>query len=570
MPRRIAALIGNQNFESASGLTSLAGPLNDVDALSAVLSDSGLGNFEVRTFRDESREIIMQGLDVLLSEDAARGDLVLIFYAGHGKLNRDGELCLAASNTRLNALYSSSIPASALRKLVSNSYCNSVVLLLDCCHSGAVSSDAMRGSFESQFNWMANEASGFHILTASSAIQTARETDIEGGLTMGRFTRFITEGIRSGAADTDKDGAVTVTDLCQYLATNLSGGQTAHYFAHRASGNPVIASSASHADKQSEAEKDANVGMRRAETKKSLRTSEQETAPVKRPVPLKTKKQSTTKKFTILEEVHKLYYLAIAAVIVVLISAFGLPQYFNERTPENESVSQSIDKETSNQPTPFTLPVAKTESPLVTPELKTRTEPPTVDGLIALAKTATSQVEKRELKTQARALLAEDLNFGSLVSDLSSTGSGEFREFVRTDFKFISYDPEKDELLVRFRRYVELRALDGNLPSPKPAGTVSYDIRLALGKLYRLMPRSANTFELSGDYGVAVWYSNPEHTCEVPNCERYFYGSDGWAFSSNNVKQGNYEMVWFSSTDIPKIRKTQAVLQKIIYEINKL
>src|SRR5947208_914914 len=110
MPRRIAALIGNQRFRSGSGLDDLAGPLNDVDALAEVLSDREIGAFEVRTFRDESRDVIMHGLDVLLSEDAARGDLILIYYAGHGKLNRDGELCLAASNTRLNALYSSSIP----------------------------------------------------------------------------------------------------------------------------------------------------------------------------------------------------------------------------------------------------------------------------------------------------------------------------------------------------------------------------------------------------------------------------------------------------------------------------
>jgi uncharacterized caspase-like protein len=79
---------------------------------------------------------------------AAPADLFLIYYSGHGKLDRKGRLCLATADTSQGALLATSIPPRNLRDLVEESDCDQVVLLLDCCYSGAV--DGLRGDVSSE------------------------------------------------------------------------------------------------------------------------------------------------------------------------------------------------------------------------------------------------------------------------------------------------------------------------------------------------------------------------------------------------------------------------------------
>src|SRR4051794_23551744 len=107
MAERVAFLIGNQTFRPDSGLLPLKGPANDVASLARLLRDPECGNFEVHEFFDKpSYEVlpdIAEALDV-----AAPGDLFLIYYSGHGKLARNGRLCLATAETRQGALLATS------------------------------------------------------------------------------------------------------------------------------------------------------------------------------------------------------------------------------------------------------------------------------------------------------------------------------------------------------------------------------------------------------------------------------------------------------------------------------
>ncbi len=240
MARRIAILVGNARFHAESGLEPLQGPPNDVAALGAVLEDADRGGFEVQRFVDARKDAVLPVIDEVLNT-AEADDLVLLFYAGHGKLDPSGRLCLATAETRAAALRSTSIPVSELKELVAQSRAGSVVLLLDCCFSGAIGKEFMnRGDVDSQLSLM-QEAQGLHILTAATGLQTARERDSEaGGKVMGAFTRVIVDGIGSGAADRDGDGEITLTDLRRHLAATIRG-QTPKYLANDASGDPRIA-----------------------------------------------------------------------------------------------------------------------------------------------------------------------------------------------------------------------------------------------------------------------------------------------------------------------------------------
>ncbi len=239
MGRRLAFLIGNQSFGPNSGLDPLSGPLNDVAAMKAVLADPARGGCEVQHFADGRREDILPALEEALN-GTGPGDMMLLFYAGHGKLDPAGRLCLATAETRASALYSTSMPAAELRNLIANARCDQVVLLLDCCYSGAAGREFSRGGVDDQLALM-REAQGLHVLTASTGFQTARELEgADAGKVMGRFTRAITEGLTSGRADCDRDGQVSLSDLRRYLAETIRG-QTPQYWAQDAAGDPVIA-----------------------------------------------------------------------------------------------------------------------------------------------------------------------------------------------------------------------------------------------------------------------------------------------------------------------------------------
>jgi hypothetical protein len=239
MGRRLAFLIGNQSFGPGAGLADLSGPHNDVNALAAVLRDPERGDFTTSVFLDRPRGEVLPALDEALN-DCGHGDFVVLYYAGHGKLDPGGRLCLATGETRANALYSTSIPAGELRNLISNSHCDQVLLLLDCCYSGAAGRDFTRGGVDDQLALM-QEAQGLHVLTASTGYQSARELDRGAdGVVMGQFTRAIVEGVGSGAADLDHDGLISLSDLRNHLRQVLRG-QTPQYWAQDAAGDPMIA-----------------------------------------------------------------------------------------------------------------------------------------------------------------------------------------------------------------------------------------------------------------------------------------------------------------------------------------
>ena len=101
--KRVAFLIGNQTFRRDSGLLPLKGPANDLAALAHVLRDPERGGFRVSEFLDQASYEVLPAIEERLS-DAGPGDLFLIYYSGHGLLDRSGHLCLATADTRNSAL----------------------------------------------------------------------------------------------------------------------------------------------------------------------------------------------------------------------------------------------------------------------------------------------------------------------------------------------------------------------------------------------------------------------------------------------------------------------------------
>ena len=211
--KRFGVLIASSCFPDEPKLTDLACPERDVEGMHAVLSDDAIGGFsEVKVIKNEPSHAVLRSIHEVLRK-AGRNDLVLIYYAGHGKLDRAGRLHLATSDTVVEALETTSIPAQRLRDLIDNADTTKTALLLDCCYSGAIEKSFLRGDVGEQLNLMSG-GRGTFIMTASTDVQTAREEIADG---YGIFTKHIIDGIRGGAADADGDGLVTMNELYRYV-----------------------------------------------------------------------------------------------------------------------------------------------------------------------------------------------------------------------------------------------------------------------------------------------------------------------------------------------------------------
>lgn len=211
--KRYGVLIASSSFPDEPKLHDLRCPDNDVDGMEKVLADAGMGGFtEVAIFKNEPHHVVLRGIHQVLRK-ADRDDLVLIFYAGHGKLDRAGRLHLATVDTVNDELETTSIPATRIRELFENADTRKTALILDCCYSGAIEKSFLRGDVDEQLNIMAG-GQGTFIMTASTGLQTAREEMRDG---FGLFTKHVIGGIEGGAADADGDGVVTMNELYNYV-----------------------------------------------------------------------------------------------------------------------------------------------------------------------------------------------------------------------------------------------------------------------------------------------------------------------------------------------------------------
>ncbi|RWX46317.1 Formylglycine-generating enzyme, required for sulfatase activity, contains SUMF1/FGE domain [Candidatus Electrothrix aarhusensis] len=213
--KRYAILIASSEYSEESGLRRLRCPENDVRAVDEILCSPDFGQFtETFVLRNAPSYEILPRLNSVLTE-AGKDDLILIYFSGHGKLNRLGHLCLATANTDSKALEATTILASTIKSYFDLSYSRKKILLLDCCYSGAAGEEFARtkGGVDEELQLMSG-GQGTFIMTASSGLQTSVEKE---GDQYGLFTKHLVQGIRSGEADKNEDGQVDMQELYEYV-----------------------------------------------------------------------------------------------------------------------------------------------------------------------------------------------------------------------------------------------------------------------------------------------------------------------------------------------------------------
>jgi uncharacterized caspase-like protein len=225
--RRRALLIATATYGDA-GLAALRAPTGDVAALAEVLRDEAIGGFEVSELIDLPTEELRTEIEDFFGAGRPQ-DLLLLYVSGHGVLSQSRRFYIATASTRLRLLRSTAIEDGFVNDVMQSSRARSIVLVLDCCHSGAFGKglapkSATTVDVEHRF-----EGQGRVILSASTELEYAfEEADQEIGINElepfapgSLFTRSVVEGLRSGDADLDGDGRVSVDDLYDYVSRRV-------------------------------------------------------------------------------------------------------------------------------------------------------------------------------------------------------------------------------------------------------------------------------------------------------------------------------------------------------------
>jgi uncharacterized caspase-like protein len=99
-----------------------------------------------------------------------------------------------------------------------------VLVLLDACHSGAMTTDGAALAMDSTALRTGLAAANVTVLTSSSGGELSREDD---AWQHGAFTKALLDAFNDPAADTDHNGLINTNGLAHYLAqhvASLTGG----------------------------------------------------------------------------------------------------------------------------------------------------------------------------------------------------------------------------------------------------------------------------------------------------------------------------------------------------------
>jgi hypothetical protein len=173
-------------------------------------------------------------------------DVVIVYYAGHGLLNKNLDYYLASFDNDFYAPELSAIPYKELEKTLLNCESRKKLLFLDACHSGEldkansivsegdveigrditfrsgpagmlIKNDGSLDALKMVFADL-KENNGITVISSAGGADYAVESDIWEN---GAFTYCMIKGLKSGDSDLDHNGVVTVSDMLKYLQINV-------------------------------------------------------------------------------------------------------------------------------------------------------------------------------------------------------------------------------------------------------------------------------------------------------------------------------------------------------------
>lgn len=190
-----ALVVGINNYPTCP----LGGCINDAVAFSEKIAsnEDGSPNFDVKIMMDIPTKSDLKSLIVeLFSGDC---DTSLFYFSGHGFLNELGGYIVTPDYTQ----YDEGVSMDEILQLANASKSKDRIIILDCCHSGALGSPKIAGNG-------AHISEGVSILTASRENEPSLEINGHG-----IFTSLLLDALNGGAADIR--GHITPGSIYSYI-----------------------------------------------------------------------------------------------------------------------------------------------------------------------------------------------------------------------------------------------------------------------------------------------------------------------------------------------------------------
>lgn len=194
-----ALVVGINNYPSSP----LRGCINDANAIANTLETNGDGspNFSVRLTTspntDVTRSSLREAIENLFSGESG---MALLYFSGHGFIKSTGGYLVTKDASR----YDEGVSMDDVLNIANQSKAKNKVIILDCCHSGALGSPSVTN------NNLAQLSEGLSVLTASRDSESALEVNGSGV-----FTSLVVDALKGGAADLR--GNITPGSLYAYV-----------------------------------------------------------------------------------------------------------------------------------------------------------------------------------------------------------------------------------------------------------------------------------------------------------------------------------------------------------------
>ncbi|MEV0002009.1 caspase family protein [Micromonospora sp. NPDC050980] len=214
---RRALIIANEAYADPQ-FASLPGAVADADSLREVLRHPGIGAFDdVRVLRNHTVHHVGRAVATFFHH-AKPDDLLLLHISAHGLKDAAGDLFFAAADSEHDShlIRATALSAADIRHEMADSAAKQIVVLLDCCYSGAFARDERaRGVHDADLTGPFRSR-GHVVITSCAGTELSFERDGQGV-----FTRAVVDGLRTGRADRNGDGVIDTDELYHHVADRV-------------------------------------------------------------------------------------------------------------------------------------------------------------------------------------------------------------------------------------------------------------------------------------------------------------------------------------------------------------
>jgi hypothetical protein len=215
-----ALLIAVGKYQPESDETALA--VKNVLALQQVLQNPFMGGFNsVRSIINPTQASLAIAIKEF-SSNCAPQDLLLFFLSGYELIHQNGTFYFSVcSDTQDDEtlVKELSITTQQLQSLLKSSPSKHQVLILDCVFdANTVARERQQSQFSDDFS---AELEREDRIILSSPLMTEYSCNLP-NFDLSPYTYFLVEGIRTGMADQNQDGAISVNELHTYIEEKIT------------------------------------------------------------------------------------------------------------------------------------------------------------------------------------------------------------------------------------------------------------------------------------------------------------------------------------------------------------